>query len=122
MALTPYILNNVFATLVAAARAGQRCPVTAREGVPGLPTGATSALARAGKIKVEVYAHNWRVVEILEGPHAGARTAPCPHENRGPYLIIGRETIRNTTVERDVEARREQTAHRNLYRSDFQPT
>jgi hypothetical protein len=50
------------------------------------------ALARAGRIRIEVYAHNWRVVEILSGPNKGKRTAPCPNKTNGPYLVIEKES------------------------------
>jgi len=124
MPLTSDVLDDVFSQLVDAAIAGQRCPVTAREGVPGLPGHATSVLAREGRIKVEIYAHNWRVVEILDGPHAGARTKPCPHETNGPYRIIGREAARNTTVKREVEVRSVKAVPppSRFYTSNFEPT
>ena len=34
----------------------------------------TSGLARGGKIRIDVYPHNWRVVTILMGPYAGKET------------------------------------------------
>jgi hypothetical protein len=74
--------------IVNAALMGERCPINAAESAGGLPRGATTELARAGLIRVEVYPHNWRVIEILQGPHAGKRTAPPPNRKWRPYLIV----------------------------------
>ena len=93
------ILSKAFAQIEAAAVAGARCPVTAREGIPGLPPGVTTALARAGRVRFEVYAHNWRVAEILAGPHAGKRTQGPPQAGWKPYLVIGTETVRRYQME-----------------------
>lgn len=78
-----------FAAIERAAIHGARCPTTKTRENPagGLPSGVTSELLKQGKIKVEVYAHNWRVIEILVGPHAGKRTLAAPHGRR-PYLIL----------------------------------
>ncbi len=81
-AMTP-TLHHVFDLLVAAAVAGERCPTQNDIGAAlkraGLPQGKkgtgrlspTTALALIGRIRVRVHGHDWRVVEILAGPHAG---------------------------------------------------
>jgi len=94
MALPRAVLNQALAAIEAAAVAGERCPVTAREGVDGLPAGATTVLAREGRIRIEVYPHNWRVIEILKGPNAGKRTKGPPKPEWRPYLTVGVETVR----------------------------
>lgn len=79
------VLQSVFNALERAACAGVRCPVndelsaTSRSAVP--------ALAYRGLIRVEVYGHNYRVVEILDGPHKGKRTQAAPKGYR-PYKVI----------------------------------
>jgi hypothetical protein len=84
-------METAFAKIEAAAAAGARCPTQDQIGVH---TGAVGELCRAGRIRVEVYAHNWRVAEILDGPHKGKRTAPPPNPAWKPYLVCGIETTR----------------------------
>lgn len=81
-------IDTVFGLLVDAARKGERCPQGWQLGDRNK---LVAALARAGRIRVEVWAHNWRVVEIAEGPHKGKRTlkAPCGIK---PYVVIDKES------------------------------
>lgn len=70
---------------------GTRCPTNISMENPNgtLRSGITSALVKEGKIKVEVYAHNWRVVEILIGPNVGKRTQAPPYKYATqPYLVL----------------------------------
>lgn len=76
-----------FALLVAAAVAGERCPQTNPHGP--LHSDAISKLMRLGKIRSEVYMHNYRVVTILVGEHAGRSTYRPPHLGP-PYRVNGR--------------------------------
>lgn len=78
-------IEGFFDQIVAAAMAGVRCPQNDL-----IPSAAFSRLAREGRIRVSVYARNWRVVEILEGPHAGKSTADDPMRRAGekPYKVI----------------------------------
>lgn len=90
MALSEKQLNATFDALVAAAVAGERCPQSQPFGP--FPPSATGILARAGRIRVEIFTLNWRVVTIMEGPHRGKTTAPCPHSKSGkPYKVIGKD-------------------------------
>lgn len=57
---------EAFAMLEQAAAGGERCPKT---GENGLTSTLTGDLARAGRIRIDVYPHNFRVVTIMEGPH-----------------------------------------------------
>jgi len=82
-------IDGCFDALAAAALDGQRCPLNDQ-----LPGGSESVrrLARAGKIRIEVGFHNWRVVKILTGPAKGQSTAlPSTGPAWRPYVIIGRE-------------------------------
>lgn len=72
-------LDAAFATLVAAATAGSRCP---ENGTHGLSSTLVSELAHAGRVKVEVSGRNYRTVTILEGPAKGKQTAPDPAKAR----------------------------------------
>lgn len=106
----PATLDAVFALLVECAVAKKRCPqnATISDHVAGLglthgsSTVLTTPLAEQGRIYVEVYTHNWRVVEIRQGPHTGARTEECPHKNNGPYLVFPSQkaTLRRLKVGR----------------------
>lgn len=64
-----------FALLVTAAVNGDRCPQTYPHGP--ISSGAMTALIRDGKIKSEVYRHNYRVVTIMVGEHKGKTTRPA---------------------------------------------
>lgn len=77
-------IERDFALLVAAAVAGERCP----QNYPFGPIKSISALVKAGMIRTEIYALNWRVAQILDGPHAGKRTKEPPMGGE-PYLING---------------------------------
>lgn len=72
-----------------AARNSRRCPTNdeVANALIGAGYGNTlnvSLLARRGLFRIEVYAYNWRVVEI-----DGMRTAPCPHKHSvRPYRVI----------------------------------
>lgn len=84
-----------FELLVAAAITGERCPQSHPHGE--IRTGAITALVAAGKIRTEVYRHNYRVVTILVGKHKGKTTAAAaaglkPYRVNGLY--VGRFTGR----------------------------
>lgn len=80
-----------YALIEAAAIAGERCPQSQPFG-PLSKTGVTP-LCRAGRIRIEIYAPNWRVATILTGPHVGKSTKPAPSGGK-PYVIVGKETWR----------------------------
>lgn len=96
----PEVVERCFAVLEAAAVAGRRCP--------GNDTGAVSSdlvgmLARAGRIKVEIYALNFRVVEIMTGPNAGRRTKARPHDSSPPWKVIDKNgSHTDTSVQRQI--------------------
>lgn len=91
MPLTQSQLDNAFALLERAAVEGERCPQSRPYG-PLAPR-AAGQLARAGRIRVEIFQWNWRVVTILEGTNKGKHTARCPHPGSGkPYKVIGKDT------------------------------
>jgi hypothetical protein len=77
-------LDVGFEILLNAALAGTRCPTNDTR---GLSSSVVTALAREGKIRVEVFAHNWRVVTITEGLHAGACTQAHP-TSKTPYVRV----------------------------------
>ena len=68
-------LDAAFAILVAAAVAKQRCPENGTKDISSIIIG---TLARAGYIRVLISDRNYRTVEIMKGPDAGASTAPAP--------------------------------------------
>lgn len=92
-----HAINSAFNMIVAAAREGRRCPETTRSDyikgerilIRGLARGAATILAAEGKIKVEIFARNFRRITILVGPHAGKATAAPPFgELAQPYRVI----------------------------------
>lgn len=91
MKLSQSQIDAGFKLIEQAALNGARCPTNRSQENPTgeLASGITSALVKAGRIRIEVYAHNWRVVEILIGPHTGLRTASSPYKGSGkPYLVL----------------------------------
>lgn len=95
-------LDLVFDLLVDAARKSSYCPTSKaiRESLEAgkyriqgstRASSCTStpvlALARSGRIRIELYGRGTRVIEILQGEHMGARTAPSPYGGK-PYRII----------------------------------
>lgn len=89
--LTAEAIYDAFKAIEAAALSGERCPKTwspeVTDGV--LPSGATGALTRDGRIRIDIYPHNWRVATILVGEHAGKHTALPPNKSWRPYRTIG---------------------------------
>lgn len=81
---------EAFELLQRCALAGERCPKS--NTASGFTSILTSALARAGQIRIDIYPHNWRVVTIVVGPHRGKATAPCPNRAWKPYLTIQQES------------------------------
>ena len=91
MARSRAAIEKVFAQIERAALAGERCPTTrTTENATGtLLPGITTMLLNEGRIKVEIYGHNWRVVEILKGPNAGKRTKEAPgYPKVWPYRML----------------------------------
>jgi hypothetical protein len=81
-------LNQCFDDIVRAALRGERCPENNTQQVN---TARCRQLAAAGRIKIEVYARNFRVVTLLTGPHAGKKTAPPPYKVQKPKLVITKD-------------------------------
>ena len=74
--------------ITAAIVAGARCPTNDETGVGQLP-----ALAREGLIKIEVFAHNWRVVTMMVGEHRGKTTMRQPNGQK-PYKVIYKDHVK----------------------------
>lgn len=85
----------VWGILQEIARKGERCPTLDRLGrlleLRGLSINHASTvppmLAREGRIRIEISARNWRVVEIRQGKHKGKRTKESATAAK-PYLVI----------------------------------
>jgi len=75
-----------YALILAAAIAGERCPISNPHGP--IHSGSIIALADQKRIRSDVYSKNWRVVTIMDGEHKGKATAPCPWGG-SPYLVNG---------------------------------
>lgn len=87
-------LDSAFALIEQAAIDGERCPKSRPHGPLG--TNDSTALCRQGRIKIEVFGHNWRIATILVGPHAGKATQRPPNQwaHEAPYIVVGKETTR----------------------------
>lgn len=94
------ILDRDFKLIEAAAAKGERCPQSQPHGP--LQYASSGTLARAGRIRVEIFAHNWRVATIMEGPHKGKQTLRSPYKGtQRPYRVIYKDHITlNTRVSR----------------------
>lgn len=79
--ISQFAINRLFYRLEACAAAGERCPFNDE-----INTDALGELARSGKIRVEVFRENWRVVTILMGSNAGRQTKEYPGGGM-PYLV-----------------------------------
>lgn len=86
--------DELFAVLEECAVKGERCPtVDQLQYVHNIPTTYQPArLARQGRIRVEVWRLNWRVIEIMEGPNKGRRTQEAP-TGTAPYKIIYKDCV-----------------------------
>ena len=87
------LLDKTFDMLVAAAVLGERCPQSPPHGI--LNKQAPGILARAGKIRIEIFMHNYRVVTIMDGPHKGKQTKAPPNLGGSgkPYKIIYKDHV-----------------------------
>lgn len=81
-------IEKCFEAIVHAVISGQRCP---ENDTLHVNTERCRHLALAGRIKVEVFARNYRVVTILDGPHAGKKTAPAPYNVQKPKFVINKD-------------------------------
>lgn len=101
----------VFDYVVDAARAGKRCPQRSE-----FPPGANSSclisrLARDGWLRVEISGHNWRTIEIVQGPYRGLRTQENPSRAK-PWKII-------PSIEADLAREQRATPRPATLPSDF---
>jgi hypothetical protein len=101
-------LNALFKLVEAHAAEGKRCPTNDEIADYLARTGHLSRLkltdvARSGRIKIEVYAKNFRVVEICDGPHRGKRTQDAPHY-QSPYRVITGEEIPTAKIRKEALA------------------
>lgn len=89
--VAPEALQRVFEVVEQCAAAGERCPQNDQLGSGGKT--ALPMLARMGRVRIEIYEKNFRVVTIMEGPHKGARTQEPPGKRRlRPYMVIEKES------------------------------
>ena len=91
MARSRAAIEEGFAQIERAALAGERCPTTCTVDNPTgtMRPGVAPILLKEGRIKVEIYGRNWRVIEILKGPNAGKRTKEAPgYPKTWPYRVL----------------------------------
>ena len=118
MKMTPKYLQAIedaWALVQEAAAAGLRCPTNDHFKSNG---GALRELAYQGRIRIKVYAHNWRVVEIMEGPHAGKSTMRAPTSGP-PYRVIDKDRSRLTHETGERHQRGEPSLPRLLTREEL---
>lgn len=120
--LTEAALDRAFARLEQIASKGERCPVTSSPGADGsLASGQISALARAGKIFVEISSRNWRRITILTGPHKNKSTAQNPDKHARVYHTVGVEgsRVNGKLTDHGAASRRQPSAPRFLTASEL---
>lgn len=76
-------IERAFQIIEGVAARGERCPTNDQF----TPAGVLGVLAREGRIRIAVYAHNFRVVTILVGPHKG-KTTMRQSSSGPPYVVI----------------------------------
>lgn len=106
-------VEQTFTILEVAAINGARCPTG-----DVLDRSNISALAKAGRISIEISGRNWRQVTILEGPHKGKRTAPNPKGHR-VYLTIDKAGALVNGERVDLSARTKSFIDRSAPRAEF---
>lgn len=90
--LSPKNLDKAFAILEACAVAGERCPITAGPTAHRfLVSGHTSALAKSGRIFIEISGQNFRRITILTGTNKGRSTASNPDTGAHVWQTVGME-------------------------------
>jgi hypothetical protein len=83
-------LDKAFALLEQCAVNGERCPVTSGPDQHAfLRSAHTSALAKAGRILIEISSRNFRRITILVGPHKGKKTTKNPDVRARVYQTVG---------------------------------
>ena len=92
-------LSEAFAILESCAASGARCPIA---GTNGLTSDLTGKLAREGKIRIDIYPHNYRVITILNGLQRGKTTAPPSNPKWKPYLTIDAGLPKHNTRNRKI--------------------
>ena len=100
--MTDDLVARTFAIFEAAAAEGRRAP---ENGTFGIRSDVATMLAARGDIRILIYGHNYRVVEILTGPHQGKRTL-APKGGGRLWKIIDREGSRRLHARRSSDAKR----------------
>jgi hypothetical protein len=108
-------LNETFKLLEECAAKGERCPISSGPDAT-IKSEHVSALAKSGKIFVEISSKNWRRVTILVGPRKGKSTASNPTPNARTYQTIGTEgtKVNGKFVDHGAASRRQPSAPRLL--------
>jgi len=91
---TKKAMEKVFNIVVKTALAGDRCPTNGEflsdHGICAAGVRIMD-LAMCGRVKNEVWAKNWRIIEITSGEHKGARTAESPFVGDKPTKTYHRK-------------------------------
>lgn len=76
-------VEQAFRLIEQAAAKGERCPLSYPYGPDrAVRINSLKALAFQGRVRFEIGGYNFRVAEILVGPHAGKRTLADPEGGR----------------------------------------
>jgi hypothetical protein len=113
-------LDRAFAVLEGAAVRGDRCPKSHGPESEGLDSQYVSALARIGRIAVEISSKNFRRVTILTGPNAGKSTAANPDKKARVYQTIdkGGTRVNGRAVDHGASSRRQPSLARVRFLED----
>lgn len=84
--------DEQFALVEAAAIAGDRCPKSHPFGP--LKGGPLQRMVADRKIRIEIFAGNWRVITILVGPNKGKSTQASPKGGQPYRTFNGNDVVR----------------------------
>lgn len=99
--------------IIEAGLAGLRCPT--RDEVSHT---FVTDLVRTGDIRVEIYAGNWRVIEILTGEHKGLRTAERPGKRVPAWKVMDARGTRKFDVPKLKQPPRKKPSAPRALRAD----
>jgi len=109
-------LEDTFSRIVETALHKRRCPDNAN-----INSSQLTALARSGRLRIDISGRSYRTVYILTGPHAGLSTLPDPDQGQ-VFKSIG--VVSTSTVRRNRYPQKRQQpslVHLKCLEKEFEP-
>ena len=91
-------LEDTYNQVVEAALRKRRCPDNA-----SINSAQLTALARQGRLRIDISGRSYRTVHVLTGPHAGLSTLPDPDKGRvfKSIGVVSTSTLRRKQYDRN---------------------